>query len=110
TIAGVHRSLRAPNSRSAARQDDGGVIVQAMVAAEHAGVLFTEDPACAGAMLVEMTAGLGDRLVSGQVDPDAFRFGRRTFQPLQEGTAPVDLTPLLELGRRAEKLFGRPQD
>ena len=110
SIAAVEASLRAPHSQDAARQDQGGVLVQAMVPAEHAGVLFTEDPVCSGAVLVEMTKGLGDGLVSGQVDPDPFRFGKLSHRPLQEQAAPIDLQPLLELGRRAEKLFGRPQD
>jgi rhodanese-related sulfurtransferase/membrane protein insertase Oxa1/YidC/SpoIIIJ/phosphohistidine swiveling domain-containing protein len=110
SIAQVQGSLRRPHSRAAERQDEGGVLVQAMVPAEHAGVLFTEDPACSGAMLVEMTRGLGDSLVSGQVDPDAYRFGRLSLRSLQQDEAPIDLRPLLELGRRAERLFGRPQD
>jgi len=110
SVARVQQSLATPHSGDEARCDEGSVLVQAMVAAEHAGVLFTEDPACTGAMLVEMTSGLGDGLVSGQVDPDGFRFGRLTLHDLQAERPPIDLRPLLELGRRAERLFGRAQD
>ncbi len=106
----VQTSLRRPHSGIAERCDEGGVLVQTMVPAEYAGVLFTEDPGCAGAMMVEMTAGLGDSLVSGQVDPDGYRFGRLTLRPLQTSTAPMDLRKLLELGLRAERMFGRAQD
>ncbi len=110
SVAKVQASLRAPHSDNLERCDEGGVLVQAMVPAEYAGVLFTEDPACTGAMLVEMTKGLGDSLVSGQVDPDGYRFGRLTLRALQQGSSPIDLRALLELGRRAERLFGRAQD
>ncbi|MBK9129764.1 MAG: YidC/Oxa1 family membrane protein insertase [Phycisphaerales bacterium] len=106
----VLTSLRRPHSGIAERCDEGGALVQAMVPAEYAGVLFTEDPACTGAMMVEMTSGLGDSLVSGQVDPEGYRFGRLTLRALQHNTAPIDLKALLELGRRAERLFGRAQD
>ena len=43
----------------------GGIIIQKMVPAEYAGVLFTEHPRETGSMLVEMVEGLGEALVSG---------------------------------------------
>lgn len=92
----------------------GAVLVQAMVPAEFAGVLFTEHPATSGASAVELVRGLGDALVSGRADPMGFRFGRvsgRAWSAKDGGnTAPIDLAPLLALGRRVEALFGRPQD
>jgi phosphohistidine swiveling domain-containing protein len=89
----------------------GGVVVQAFQRAEHAGVLFTSDPAHAGRMLVELVAGGGDALVSGRATPQTFRFGRVTGERVGAGSAPpIDLAELLELGRRVEALFGRPQD
>ncbi len=81
-----------------------------MVPAEYAGVLFTEHPAVSGACAVELVAGLGDDLVSGRVDPMSFRFGRTSGRLHGERTPPIDLAPLLELGRKVEALFGRPQD
>ena len=50
------------------------VLVQTMVPAEYAGVLFTANPVTGARdeMVVEAVAGLGDALVSGQVAPQRF--------------------------------------
>lgn len=87
----------------------GGVIVQALVPAEHSGVLFTEDPAHAGRMLVELVEGLGDGLVSGTATPSEFRFGRSDGTPVGDACH-FDLAPLVAVGRRLERHFGMPQD
>ncbi|MGD8626522.1 MAG: PEP/pyruvate-binding domain-containing protein, partial [Anaerolineae bacterium] len=51
------------------------VVVQEMVAAEAAGVLFTANPLNGKRteMAVEATLGLGEALVSGRVEPDRYR-------------------------------------
>lgn len=108
-VAGSLASVRA-RAYSDHETESGSVVVQAMVHAEYAGVLFTEHPGVSGCSAVELVAGLGDELVSGRVDPMSFRFGRATGQRIGEGAQPIDLAPLLELGRRVEALFGRPQD
>ena len=92
------------------RDEPGGVLVQAMVDAQYAGVLFTEHPASAGAMLVELVAGLGEALVSGNATPKSYRFGRLSGALLDTEGPALDLGPLLELGRRVEALYGRAQD
>jgi len=43
--------------------DEGGVVVQKMIPAEFAGVMFTEHPGTTGAMMVELVSGLGEDLV-----------------------------------------------
>ena len=88
----------------------GSILVQRMIAAEFAGVLFTRDPSAAGLTMIEMVKGTAENLVSGTVRPWTFRFGRVSGRQFSEGTAPIDLAPLLALGRRVEDLFGRPQD
>ncbi|MBL8859780.1 MAG: membrane protein insertase YidC [Planctomycetes bacterium] len=88
----------------------GGIVVQAMAPAEFAGVLFTQHPAESGAAAVEMVAGLGDALVSGRAAPRAFRLGRFSGRVLGDAQPPMDLAPLFAVGRRAEALFGKPQD
>lgn len=88
----------------------GNILLQAMVAAEYSGVLFTRDPASVGTMLVELVAGTADALVAGTVTPTALRFGRISLAPVGLQPAPIDLAALLAIGRRAEVLFGRPQD
>src|SRR5712671_5204834 len=81
-----------------------------MIAAEYAGVLFTRDPSAAGLAMIEMVKGTAENLVSGTVRPWTFRVGRVTGRQFGDGAAPIDLAPLLALGRQAEDLFGRPQD
>jgi len=91
-------------------EEQGSVLVQAMVDAEYAGVLFTQHPTSSGCMLVELVQGLGEKLVSGSATPHAFRYGRASGAALDETEAPVDLAALIALGRQVEGLFGRPQD
>lgn len=87
----------------------GGVLVQALVPADHAGVLFTEDPGHAGRALVELIEGLGEDLVSGNATPSEFRFRRSDAAPVGEPCG-FDLAPLLAMGRELERRFGAPQD
>ncbi|NUR72441.1 MAG: phosphoenolpyruvate synthase [Hamadaea sp.] len=116
------------------------VVVQQMVFAEVAGILFTADPVTGDrrTSTVDAGFGLGEALVSGLVNPDVFRVrdGRvvaetvaakqRAVRPLPTGgTHTVEIAPdqqeqptlteaqllrLVELGRRIEAHFGRPQD
>ena len=90
--------------------EHGGIVVQKMVAAEYAGVLFTEHPSETGSMLVELVEGLGEALVSGTATPSSFRFGRYSGLALDKHCSPIDLSPLVELGAEIEALFGSPQD
>ncbi|MDZ4772283.1 MAG: PEP/pyruvate-binding domain-containing protein [Planctomycetota bacterium] len=91
-------------------RETGAIVVQAMVPARFAGVLFTEHPAHSGAAAVEWIAGLGDALVSGRAQPKSFALGRYSGLALTEESAPMDLGPLFAIGRHAEAVFGRPQD
>ncbi len=91
-------------------EEPGGIVVQKMVPAEYAGVLFTEHPTTTGCMLVEMISGVGEALVSGTATPDGYRFGRLSGRLWEDQSPPIDLAPLLALGRRVEALFGCPQD
>ena len=54
------------------------VIVQRMVTSSRAGVMFTIDPAAEDAshMVIEAALGLGEVVVSGQVEPDTYRVRR----------------------------------
>jgi rifampicin phosphotransferase len=90
--------------------DRGGILVQRMIVADYAGVLFTQDPAAGGLAMIELVAGTAENLVSGSVRPRSYRFGRVSEQRFGEEKPPIDLTPLLALGRQAEALFGAPQD
>ncbi len=94
------------------------VVVQQMVAAEVAGVLFTADPVTSNRQLatVEATWGLGETLVSGLVSGDVYRVSHNVVvdATIEQGTRPTlteaQVIHLVQLGRRIEAHFGRPQD
>ncbi|MFF9592593.1 rifamycin-inactivating phosphotransferase [Streptomyces sp. NPDC014646] len=116
------------------------VVVQQMVFPHAAGVLFTADPVTGNRKVATVDAGfgLGEALVSGLVNPDVFkvRHGevvsrtiaaeQRAVHALPAGgtqEAAIDSQPqeqptltdaqvvqLVQLGRRIEAHFGRPQD
>jgi len=102
--AGLAAAIAAVRTSYAGRP--GGVVVQAMVPAEYAGVMFTEDPAHAGRVLIEAVAGLGEGLVSGTATPTEHRVGRVTGAVAAGEPAPIDVRPLVELGRALERRFG----
>ncbi len=110
-IAKVRASFEAARVSAYLHQGgNGSVLVQRMVHAEYAGVLFTRDPAAGGLAMVEVVEGTAENLVSGLVRPQTCRFGRVSNKPFGKSAAPIDLRPLLALGDKAERLFGRAQD
>jgi pyruvate,water dikinase len=102
--------------------DDGvamAVVVQRMVAADAAGVLFTVNPVSGAIdeLVIEAALGLGDKVVSAQVTPDRYRIKRRAPYEIieREGdeTAAVLAPALAELagvGLSCERLLGRAAD
>ncbi|GAA0408684.1 putative phosphoenolpyruvate synthase [Acrocarpospora corrugata] len=116
------------------------VVVQQMVFPDAAGILFTADPVTGNRKIatVEAGFGLGEALVSGLVNPDVFKVRdgeivaaavaakQRAVHALPAGgTQEVAIDPqrqeqptltdaqvvrLVQLGRRIEAHFGRPQD
>jgi rifampicin phosphotransferase len=91
------------------------VVVQRMVQAESAGVLFTADPITGRRRraAIEAVRGLGEQLVSGAVNPDHFMVNTRTGDVLERRgdiLSDAQLRELAALGSRIEEQFGRPQD
>jgi phosphoenolpyruvate synthase/pyruvate phosphate dikinase len=116
------------------------VVVQQMVSPDAAGVLFTADPVTSNRKVasVEASFGLGEALVSGLVNADVYKVRdgnivdktvatkqlaiyaspeggtqERAIEPeVQEQPALTDAQAvrLVQLGRRIEAHFGRPQD
>ncbi len=90
----------AGNYRGSTGHAPMAVLLQAMVDARCAGVMFTIDPVSGSwrEMLVEATWGLGEGLVAGTVVPDRYRLRRprRTPPPLQRVLARVRLERLHE--------------
>ena len=116
------------------------VVVQQMVFPDAAGIVFTADPVTGNRKVatVDASFGLGEALVSGLVNPDVFKVRdgevvakavaakQRAVHALPAGgTQEVAIDPqrqeqpaltdaqvvrLVQLGRRIEAHFGRPQD
>jgi pyruvate,water dikinase len=93
------------------------VVVQRMVAAEKAGVIFTVDPVQRrrDQMIVEAVFGLGEQVVSGEVTPDHYIVDRegavkREVLASRGVLSHDELRELAALGRRLEEHFGAPQD
>lgn len=101
----------APSSRMS-------VVVQKMIDARAAGVLFTSNPVTArrDQVVIDAVAGLGDALVSGQATPDHWILTQdgvvthreiRGDQPVLDDT---ELRRLLQGALRAEAQYGTPVD
>lgn len=113
------------------------VVVQRLIPAEVAGVLFTRDPldTTGNRMLVEASWGLGESVVSGKVAPDRFHLDRTTGRIVEQHIAPkmvqvttdgtcevptekqtqpcldaARLAELAQLGRRVETFYGEARD
>lgn len=98
---GSVRSERAVAYRSALGiegEPPMAVVVQRMVRAALAGVMFTRDPLGSDEVVVEAVRGDGRAVVDGAAAPDP------------EALSPPELDALRELAGRVEELFGAPQD
>jgi len=103
------------------QQTDPGmaVILQPMVAAQFAGVLFTQNPSSADDhMLVEYVHRTGERLMEGREEPFRIEFERPSGLPLAHekkgrlsNPASIELLrTLFRTGLEIEKRLGGPQD
>jgi rifampicin phosphotransferase len=92
------------------------VIIQRMVSAERAGVLFTADPVSGDSnrLVIEGGFGLGDQIASGHVAPDRVVLTKPGFETIDEtkgGVLDAKMARrLAELSGRIEKLLGGPLD
>ena len=115
------------------------VVLQALVAGDRSGVVFTRDVNDPDRGVVEAVYGLNEGLVDGAVEPDRWRVdresgavvshtaaaresktvadGRRTrlagLSPEEKRLAPLseeEVGAVFSMAATAEKLFGRPQD
>jgi pyruvate,water dikinase len=139
-------SINAPRTRAYQKQhgiDEAdvvmAVVIQRLVPADHAGVLFTTNPHPGhfSEMLLEANWGLGESLVSGEVQPDSFRLDQKTGRVLavicrqnadpasaqsdsdvslnsSTPTKPclrgIEIFRIWEAGQKAVEHFGCPQD
>ena len=90
------------------------VIIQKMVNARIAGVMFTADPLTSDRMTLTIDAveGLGEELVSGRKTPAAYRIKNDQIERKSEEDILTDaqIRRLAEMGRAIEREYGRPQD
>lgn len=88
------------------------VVVQEMVDAEWAGVLFTADPVSGRRdhVVVEAVRGLGEDLVSGTVSGEHVVLDKATARRVSGAASVPDTDELVRLGREVEIAFGCPQD
>lgn len=116
------------------------VLVQAMVDSEVSGVLFTANPVTGllSESVIDATFGLGEALVSGQVEPDHFvvdhesgsivksRIGEKRvstrgragggvtavkdFSAEKETMSEGQILQIVDLGQAVQEKMGRPQD
>ncbi len=105
------------------REAELAVVVQVMVDAATAGVMFTANPVTGTRTetVINASPGAGQAVVSGAVNPDQFTLDTATATVL--GRVPGDddpargwslgddeLTELTRLGDAVQRLFGTPQD
>ena len=93
------------------------VVVQRMVPAEKAGVMFTVHPVTKrrDRMLIEAAFGLGEQVVSGERTPDQYVTDRkgvakRSVTPAGGVLEAGELTALAAYGQTLARAFGGPQD
>ncbi|MSR54435.1 MAG: hypothetical protein EXS09_14280 [Gemmataceae bacterium] len=131
--AKAYRERQGVNEASVAM----AVVVQQLIDADVAGVMFTKDPldATGTLMRIESAWGIGEVVVSGRVTPDRFQVERDSGQPhsreagekhvqvTRHGESSVpehrqrelsltddELAKLADLGRRVEQFYGDPRD
>lgn len=128
-------------SRGVSEEPAIAVVIQRMIDADCSGVMFTVDPTSQDAshVVIEAAFGLGEVVVSGQVEPDTYvvskrgprvleaRIGEKTHKLVlgKAGTERVELEPeqggqrvltepqvieLAQLAARVEAHYGAPQD
>ena len=130
----LYRAGGAPGDAS----PEMAVVVQQMVPATAAGVIFTENPMAPGQMLLSASPGLGETVVSGRavdtwfLDRDGVVLREQIAEKptllapsaeggIEEKTLPTHLRQrptldatriqgLADLGRRVEERIGEPQD
>ena len=91
------------------------VLVQQMVPADVAGVAFSADPLTGdrGRVIVSAVRGLGDRLVSGDAQPDEWVVDANAATPRRTQGGALDAalaSAVAALARRVEAHEGMPQD
>ena len=109
------KSQRVATYRAESDGDEAplGVLVQRLINADAAGVMFTANPVTGDSeIVIEAVSGLGDKLMDGDVDGERWVVGKSGIQAC--GNAEVldeaAVTQLVELARQITRERGKPQD
>ncbi|MFW5415608.1 pyruvate, water dikinase [Nocardiopsis sp. CNT-189] len=89
------------------------VVVQRMVDADTAGVLFTADPLSGSrsVMVADAVRGLGTAVVDGSAEPDHYEMGPEGIDGPEDGCLTrARVEELRAAGERLQRHFGSPQD
>lgn len=95
------------------------IVVQKMVDAKSAGVMFTVNPVSTdrNEVMIESILGLGEKLVQGEIIPDNFIVDKETLEvknsDLQHEKQTIsddNIEGLVKLGKKIEEHYGKPQD
>ncbi len=90
------------------------VVIQKMIDAEHAGVMFTVDPVNKKYLLIEMVKGLGEALVSGAVTPNSYFLHKPKLEIFEKDEDfEFDnklLKQIAKIGMKIEKHYKKPMD
>lgn len=95
------------------------VVVQKMVAADKAGVLFTVNPINKShdEMIIEACFGLGEKLVSGEITPDTFIIDKNKETVKEEylnfdkkTLSEKEMKELIHLAKKIEAHYKKPMD
>ncbi len=94
------------------------VVIQKMVNAEKAGVMFTVNPInkVKDEMIIEACFGLGEKLVSGEITPDTFivtknkEIKEKHLNFETQTLSEKELYDLIEFGKKIESHYNKPMD
>ena len=119
SMAGARAEAYRQNIGGAGGEHAMAVVIQQMIPAETAGVLFTRGPWDESLMVLEAARGLGDRVVSGDVDPDRYILRRESLSltecelpspDAERCITPDEVSALARVGMDIEALFGHACD
>lgn len=90
------------------------VVVQEMIDADFAGVMFTVDPIKKKYVLIEAATGLGEKVVSGEVTPSSFMLDRESLEIVEKNiqyeVSEETIGKIAQVGLAIEKHYDKPQD
>jgi phosphohistidine swiveling domain-containing protein len=89
------------------------VVIQEMVDAKYAGVIFTKDPINKKGILIEVVNGLGEKLVSGEVTPNTYCLNEKGKLKTKKEIFSFNkkyLSDLSKIGTLIESHYKSPQD